>query len=286
MRAHSTGTTRGRSARSSRTSFLVSHEREIKILMAVALSVGAVTLVRSALLPHFPTTVAVQLESLLVEWKGHGEAGFIAMMDTVRDVDLYFRNDTWLGRTWNFGLTDHALIFGPAIVYWGASLLLVLLLHCPVYSLSEMISRVSRFARDCTASSSENITSKAQDNNDNNEEDHEEEEEVIVSRANSWRLQPPGMEDKNRVSCLHVILTVLSQHVIMLFVQAGFAVLSGSNPWRPLTEEPLLVKGFRFFIAMIYTDTHNYWMHRLMHENRWLYEVSRTGGKRCDTLYF
>lgn len=85
------------------------------------------------------------------------------------------------------------------------------------------------------------------------------------------RLQPPGAEESNYCSIAHVVALVLTQHLVMIIVQAAFVKWQGGLPsYREM--EPTWFKAVRFMIAVLYMDTHNYWLHRLMHENRWMYE--------------
>merc|ERR1711939_758864 len=145
------------------------------------------------------------------------------------------------------GLMELLFVIGPAVVYWLSSGILTAVLYDD--------------SLECVV-----FTELEEENEDGTGDD-----DAIVSalKKQSLRVQAPGNESRNFRPALHVISMVLTQHVVMIIVQFLFVMWQGGLPkGRPLTEEGWLVKGLRLAVAMVYMDSHNYWLHRLMHENR------------------
>ncbi|KAJ3152064.1 hypothetical protein HK101_001847, partial [Irineochytrium annulatum] len=78
---------------------------------------------------------------------------------------------------------------------------------------------------------------------------------------------------KNRVSMQGVMVTVLAQHVVQALVAVVLVVATRPDEermrnWRMESGMVLVAK---LGVATVIVDTYQYWMHRWMHVNRWLY---------------
>lgn len=79
------------------------------------------------------------------------------------------------------------------------------------------------------------------------------------------------MRTPNRVSEKKVLIQVFVQHVIQC--AAAFLLVVVTRPEdissRPLESPPLLI--LKLILGALILDTYQYWWHRAMHENKWLY---------------
>ncbi|KAJ3218367.1 hypothetical protein HDU67_005916 [Dinochytrium kinnereticum] len=90
---------------------------------------------------------------------------------------------------------------------------------------------------------------------------------------------------RNRVTVRKVLWTVAFQHVVQAVV--AFVVVVYTRPadfenWR--MESWWLVLG-KFWVATIILDTYQYWMHRWMHMNHWLYRNFHSVHHQLTTPY-
>ncbi|KAJ3118609.1 hypothetical protein HDU96_000070 [Phlyctochytrium bullatum] len=76
---------------------------------------------------------------------------------------------------------------------------------------------------------------------------------------------------KNRVTVRKVLWTVLLQHVVQAIVALVVVLLTRPENIATWRMEPLWLVGLKFWIATLVLDTWQYWMHRWMHLNPWLY---------------
>ncbi|KAJ3014691.1 hypothetical protein HKX48_005013 [Thoreauomyces humboldtii] len=93
------------------------------------------------------------------------------------------------------------------------------------------------------------------------------------------------MRPANRITVAHVLKKVAVQHVVQIIVAYVLAV--GTRPddmgERPV-EAPLLFIA-KVVAACVMLDTYQYWMHRWMHNNRWLYRHFHSVHHELTVLY-
>ncbi|TPX63810.1 hypothetical protein SpCBS45565_g06331 [Spizellomyces sp. 'palustris'] len=94
------------------------------------------------------------------------------------------------------------------------------------------------------------------------------------------KMRPP-----NRITVRHVIQKVAIQHIIQCIVAYSLAV--GTRPadmaTRPI-EHPLLLVA-KICVAAVLLDSYQYWMHRWMHTNRFLYRHFHSVHHELTVLY-
>jgi len=67
-----------------------------------------------------------------------------------------------------------------------------------------------------------------------------------------------------------VMACVLSQQMVQTCVSVTWIWLQGTEP-NQFAHVDWYQIALRWVVAMVVMDTHQYWMHRLMHTNQWLY---------------
>ncbi|KAI8586932.1 fatty acid hydroxylase superfamily-domain-containing protein [Geranomyces variabilis] len=93
------------------------------------------------------------------------------------------------------------------------------------------------------------------------------------------------MRPANRVTVSHVLQRVAVQHAIQIAVAYGLAVgMREDNMSTRPVEHPLLFVA-KIVIASVMLDTYQYWMHRWMHTNRWLYRNFHSVHHELTVLY-
>ncbi|VVA94625.1 unnamed protein product [Arabis nemorensis] len=97
---------------------------------------------------------------------------------------------------------------------------------------------------------------------------------VLLSSLESYRLHPKvEEEEKNLVSKLSVVKGVLLQQLVQAVVAIILFTVTGSDAEADKAQEfSILVLARQFVTAMIILDTWQYFMHRFMHVNKFLYK--------------
>ncbi|KAG0448446.1 hypothetical protein HPP92_027832 [Vanilla planifolia] len=79
-------------------------------------------------------------------------------------------------------------------------------------------------------------------------------------------------EQKNLVSISTVAKGVLLQQLVQAAVaRLLFLVTGGSNPTEKPVQASIPVQLLQIFVAMVVMDTWQYFVHRYMHQNKFLY---------------
>ncbi|XP_051145869.1 sphinganine C4-monooxygenase 1-like [Andrographis paniculata] len=97
---------------------------------------------------------------------------------------------------------------------------------------------------------------------------------TILGSMEKYRLHSKKDEDeKNLVAKKNVVIGVLFQQVVQATVATILYAVTGrdSDSSQP-QQTSLLAHGQQFFIAMTVLDTWQYFMHRYMHQNKFLYK--------------
>lgn len=95
----------------------------------------------------------------------------------------------------------------------------------------------------------------------------------LFSNLHEYRLHPKGDEDtKNIVSKSTVIQGVLLQQAMQIAISLGlFTVIEGGKT-EVKPQPPFHVVVLQFIVAMFVLDTWQYFVHRYMHMNKFLYK--------------
>ena len=105
-------------------------------------------------------------------------------------------------------------------------------------------------------------------------------------RRRGYELQPGGHHDagKQLVTRGSVVRTVMMQHTVSIGINWAFlAFVDGSCHGRQLPPWPVV--GLQFIAGMILIDAWLFWMHLLMHRNRWLYRNFHAWHHRIHAPY-
>lgn len=96
---------------------------------------------------------------------------------------------------------------------------------------------------------------------------------VLLESFDNYRLHSRKEEDdKNLVSKRSVVVGVLLQQLVQAIVAILLFTVTGDDSGAAAGEQPsLVVLARQFFIAMLVLDTWQYFMHRYMHHNKFLY---------------
>ncbi|KAL3501405.1 hypothetical protein ACH5RR_035854 [Cinchona calisaya] len=96
---------------------------------------------------------------------------------------------------------------------------------------------------------------------------------MMLEGLDYYRLHSKKDEDeKNLVSKRDVVKGVLLQQAIQAIVATVlFAVTGNDGEAGGSQQRPIIVLAKQFFIAMVVLDTWQYFMHRYMHQNKFLY---------------
>ncbi|CAA6659771.1 unnamed protein product [Spirodela intermedia] len=98
---------------------------------------------------------------------------------------------------------------------------------------------------------------------------------VILGNLDSsgeYRLHPRSEEAKNIVSKLQVVKGVLVQQAFQIVVALCLFALVKDDSQTARPQPPLLVVLAQMVVAMLVLDTWQYFMHRYMHINKFLYK--------------
>ncbi|KAK7274815.1 hypothetical protein RIF29_15914 [Crotalaria pallida] len=96
---------------------------------------------------------------------------------------------------------------------------------------------------------------------------------VLGLFSENYRLHSKQDEDeKNLVSKSAVVKGVLLQQVVQAMVATLLFAVTGSDSQDANQNASLLVSARQFVIAMLVMDTWQYFMHRYMHHNKFLYK--------------
>ncbi|XP_010551539.1 PREDICTED: sphinganine C4-monooxygenase 1 [Tarenaya hassleriana] len=95
---------------------------------------------------------------------------------------------------------------------------------------------------------------------------------VALSPLEKYRLHPKVEEEKNLVSKPSVVKGVLLQQLVQALVSILLFSVTGSDAeFGKEKETSVMVTARQFITAMIVLDTWQYFMHRYMHHNKFLY---------------
>ncbi|XP_008784825.1 sphinganine C4-monooxygenase 1-like [Phoenix dactylifera] len=97
---------------------------------------------------------------------------------------------------------------------------------------------------------------------------------VLFSSLEEYRLHPKGEEDtKNIVSKWTVVKGVLVQQAFQVAISLIlFTVIDSGSEAAAESQPSLFVIAMQFLVAMFVVDTWQYFMHRYMHMNKFLYK--------------
>ncbi|XP_020255053.1 sphinganine C4-monooxygenase 1-like isoform X1 [Asparagus officinalis] len=109
---------------------------------------------------------------------------------------------------------------------------------------------------------------------------------VLLSSLDNYRLHPRGDEDKkNIVSKYTVVKGVLVQQAMQIAISLIlFTVIEGGKA-ETHPQPPLHVIIMQFMVAMFVLDTWQYFMHRYMHMNKFLYKHIHSNHHRLIVPY-
>ncbi|XP_031101430.1 sphinganine C4-monooxygenase 1-like [Ipomoea triloba] len=94
----------------------------------------------------------------------------------------------------------------------------------------------------------------------------------ILGGLHNYRLHSKKEEDeKNLVSKADVVKGVVLQQAVQAIVATILFAVTGNDGEVAINQESLLVLARQFIIAMVVLDTWQYFMHRYMHQNKFLY---------------
>lgn len=96
---------------------------------------------------------------------------------------------------------------------------------------------------------------------------------MMLGSMESYRLHSRKDEDeKNLVPKKDVVIGVLLQQAVQAIVATILFAVTGSDCESAEAQQiSLVVLGRQFFVAMMVLDTWQYFMHRYMHHNKFLY---------------
>ncbi|KAI8816364.1 fatty acid hydroxylase superfamily-domain-containing protein [Fimicolochytrium jonesii] len=94
------------------------------------------------------------------------------------------------------------------------------------------------------------------------------------------------MRPKNKITVSHVLKQVAVQHALQALVAYVLAILTtedGEGGARKMESVPVVV--MKLVAAALMLDSYQYWMHRWMHTNRWLYRTFHSVHHELTVLY-
>jgi len=94
--------------------------------------------------------------------------------------------------------------------------------------------------------------------------------ELEMPSLEQYRIQPKQPK-KNKITVTHVVLRVLFQQLLMSVITI-IGIYLQQNPPDYDPHFPLWIRSVKFMWAMFVMDTYQYWVHRLMHTNKFLYQ--------------
>jgi len=86
-----------------------------------------------------------------------------------------------------------------------------------------------------------------------------------------YRVQPKT-PIKNKISVPHVVGRVIFQQILTGIITIVIIVIQ-KNPPGYAPSFPLWIRAIKFVWAMFVLDTYQYWVHRFMHTNKFLYKT-------------
>jgi len=86
-----------------------------------------------------------------------------------------------------------------------------------------------------------------------------------------YRVQPKA-PIKNKISVPHVVGRVIFQQLLTGIITILMIVIQ-KNPPGHAPSYPLWIRVIKFACAMFILDTYQYWVHRFMHTNKYLYKT-------------
>lgn len=95
---------------------------------------------------------------------------------------------------------------------------------------------------------------------------------IMLGSCDSYRLHSRKEEDeKNLVSKMTVVRGVLLQQLVQAVVSTILFVLTADGSGETIVQPSLIVQLRQVIVAMMVIDTWQYFMHRYMHINKFLY---------------
>ncbi|KAL3840593.1 hypothetical protein ACJIZ3_025184 [Penstemon smallii] len=109
---------------------------------------------------------------------------------------------------------------------------------------------------------------------------------VMLGSLENYRLHTKKDEDeKNLVPKLDVVKGVLLQQAVQSIVATILFAVTGSDESAQAQQTSLVVLIRQFFVAMMVLDTWQYFMHRYMHHNKFLYKYIHSQHHRLIVPY-
>jgi len=94
--------------------------------------------------------------------------------------------------------------------------------------------------------------------------------ELEMPSLEQYRIQPK-QPIKTKITVPHVVIRVLFQQLLMSVITI-IGIYLQQNPLDYDPYFPLWIRFVKFMWAMFVMDTYQYWVHRLMHTNKFLYQ--------------
>ncbi|PSR85061.1 Sphinganine C4-monooxygenase [Actinidia chinensis var. chinensis] len=95
---------------------------------------------------------------------------------------------------------------------------------------------------------------------------------ILLGYFENYRLHSKKDEDdKNLVSKVTVVKGVLLQQTVQAIVAILLFTVTGNDSEAAMVQHSVFVLLRQFFVAMLVLDTWQYFMHRYMHHNKFLY---------------
>lgn len=91
------------------------------------------------------------------------------------------------------------------------------------------------------------------------------------------KMRPP-----NRITVRHVLFTVLVQHFVQVLSAIALVLVDGPPDFSP---GPLHIECIKVLAACFILDSYQYWMHRAMHVNKFLYRHIHSVHHQLTVLY-
>jgi sphinganine C4-monooxygenase len=104
-----------------------------------------------------------------------------------------------------------------------------------------------------------------------------------LSTVSKYRINKLESREKNPVSPTQVILGVLLQQLLQALLSIISLSLGANDPW--MGEVSWWGSVIQFIVAMLIVDSWQYWWHRYMHENKWLYRHIHSYHHRLNITY-
>jgi len=104
-----------------------------------------------------------------------------------------------------------------------------------------------------------------------------------IQFVNQYRINNVKQRTINSVSQTQVIFGVLLQQFLQALLSIFSLSLGAGDPWAG--DVPWWGSIIQYFVAMLFVDSWQYWWHRYMHENKWLYRNIHAYHHRLNITY-